>query len=415
MARNVSSWSSLSCLPDEMVLNCLARVPRRYYENISCVSVRLRSLVRTPELYRMRSLLHKNSIYVCFCDRENYSTDATYLWFTLRPTTATMEYQLVPLSFPSHNFMFRASTVAVDSEIYFVGGRPNPTELWILDTRSGKLRQGPIKPEFQRIASSSAVGVFDGKIHVIQDLKQDETEEQVYDLETQTWKVVGVPVPDEKADSRPNMVSSVSLEGKVYAKDFGSISVYNLRQGTRKEKLELPIDDRWVSCMCVANNVLFAFFTKYGLLWLDTKLNNVWRVVTGDVQTLHRKLYGSAMAEYYGKLAIFWRERYISTSINTTKNNNNNNKKKEEKIWSALIALNRVGDGICGTIEWSGVVATIPYICQFLHCLPLVHSLQAEVIQRGNSMLEASLASSSPLPEVVLSSCCWILPDWGTR
>ncbi|CAH8265552.1 unnamed protein product [Arabidopsis lyrata] len=367
MARNVSSWSSLSCLPDEMVLNCLVRVPRRYYENVACVSRRLRSLVRTPELYRMRSLLHKDSVYVCFCDRENYSTDATYLWFTLRPTRTT-GYQLVPISFPSHCFMFRSSTVAVDSEIYFVGGRPNPTELWILDTRSGKLRQGPIKPESRRIASSNAVGVFGGKIYVIQDLIQDETEEQVYDLETQTWKVVGVPVPDEKVDTKPMMASSVSLEGKVYAMDNDSIIVYNLRQGTRKEKLDMPIDGNWVWCICVANNVLFAFFTKCGLMWLDTKLN-VWRVVTGDVQTLQRKLYGSAMAEYYGKLAIFWRERDISTTITTKKRKKMNNNNKEEKIWCALIALDRVGEGISGTVEWSGVVATIPYVCQFLHCL----------------------------------------------
>lgn len=360
MARNVSSSSSsLSCLPDDMVLNCLVRVPRRYYENVSCVSQRLRSLVRSPELYRMRSLLHKDSVYVCFCDRENYSTDATYLWFTLRQTTTT-EYQLVPISLPSHYFMFRSSTVAVDSEIYFVGGRPKATELWILDTRSRKLRQGPMKQEF-RIASCNTLGVFGGNIYVIQELKHGEVEEQVYDLETQTWKVEGVSVPDKKVDTKPMMASSVSLEGKVYAMHNGRIIVYNLRHGRRKEKLERPIDN-WVWCICVADKVLFAFFSKYGLMWLDTK-RNVWRVVTGDVQTLYRKLHGSVMAEYYGKLAIFWRERDIGTSTKKKKN------KKEEKIWCALIALDRVGEGIRGTIEWSGVVATIPYVCRFLHCL----------------------------------------------
>lgn len=152
------------------------------------------------------------------------------------------------------------------------------------------------------------VGVFGG-IYVIQDLKHGEIEEQVFDIESQTWKAAGV----EKVDTRPMMASSVSLDGKIYAMHNGHIIVYNLRQGTRKEKLEMPIAD-WVWCICVADNLLFAFLTHCGLMWLDTKRNNVWRVVYGDVKTLHSNLYGSATAEYYVKLAIFWKERDIATT-----------------------------------------------------------------------------------------------------
>ncbi|CAA7057197.1 unnamed protein product [Microthlaspi erraticum] len=122
--------------------------------------------------------------------------------------------------------------------------------------------------------------------------------------------------------------------------------VYRLRQGKK-----MATNDR-VWCICVADYKLFAFFTDCGLMWLDTK-HNIWRVVSGDMP---RKLYGGAMVEYYGKLAVFWRERISN--------------QKQEKIRCAVIALARVGEEeVRGTIEWSGVVATIPYVCGFLHCL----------------------------------------------
>ncbi|KAL9300253.1 putative F-box domain-containing protein [Arabidopsis thaliana] len=83
--------SSLSSLPDDVVLKCLVRVPRRYYQNISCVSKRLRSLVRSPELHRLRSLFHKNSIYLYCLETMKFN------WFTLSRSEkkTAIEYQLV--------------------------------------------------------------------------------------------------------------------------------------------------------------------------------------------------------------------------------------------------------------------------------------------------------------------------------
>ncbi|VVB03006.1 unnamed protein product [Arabis nemorensis] len=111
--------------------------------------------------------------------------------------------------------MFSSLTVTVDSEIYFIG-----TELWILDTRSGKLRQGPIMQKSLSASSRSTVGVVDGKIYVIDEVENGEIHEEVFDLESQTWKVDGVHVPDEKVNSRWMMKSCVTLEGKVYAMEY---------------------------------------------------------------------------------------------------------------------------------------------------------------------------------------------------
>uniref|UniRef100_A0A1J3HUM9 Putative F-box/kelch-repeat protein n=1 Tax=Noccaea caerulescens TaxID=107243 RepID=A0A1J3HUM9_NOCCA len=182
------------------------------------------------------------------------------------------------------------------------------------------------------------MGVVDGKMYVFHELKNGSIQEEVLDVESQTWKDAGAPVPDETVHSRLMAESSVTNKVEL-----------------SKEKLEMPIDN-WALCMSVADNVLFACFNRCGLMWLDTK-RNIWRMVTGDVQTLHQNCYDSEMAEYYGKLAVFWRGRHIGTT--------KKNKKKEEKIWCALISWIGLEEEFAGQ---SGIVATIPYVCQFLHC-----------------------------------------------
>ncbi|EOA32364.1 hypothetical protein CARUB_v10015631mg [Capsella rubella] len=48
---------TLMMLPNDLILNCLARVPRLYYHTLSLVSKRLRSLLASTELYQTRILL----------------------------------------------------------------------------------------------------------------------------------------------------------------------------------------------------------------------------------------------------------------------------------------------------------------------------------------------------------------------
>ncbi|KAG2329480.1 hypothetical protein Bca52824_000660 [Brassica carinata] len=165
---------SLSSLPDEIVLSCLALVPRIYHLNLSCVSKNLRALVLSlPELKGLRSVVPNktNSLYLCFREAENSS----FHWLTLRPNdetpTTTKDYRLFPnqTPFPSPP-SYGSSTVTVGSKIFFIGGSSEPSsDLWILDTRSGTMTQGP-SMSVPRIGRDAAVGVFDGKIFVIGNL-----------------------------------------------------------------------------------------------------------------------------------------------------------------------------------------------------------------------------------------------------
>lgn len=123
-----SLW--LTSLPDEIIFNCLIRVPRCYYQNLSSVSKTLRSLVHSPELHRLRSFLSnkpKDSVYILF----HVDKTLVYLWFTLREIEKTIpkiEYRLVPYQSPIRSkYMYRSYTIQVGPEIFFKGGYIRPS------------------------------------------------------------------------------------------------------------------------------------------------------------------------------------------------------------------------------------------------------------------------------------------------
>ncbi|CAH8332443.1 unnamed protein product [Eruca vesicaria subsp. sativa] len=352
---------SLSSLPDEMVLRCLALVPRIYHLSLSWVSKDLRALVRSPELTKLRP--KKSSLYVCF--REYYN-DPNFHWFTLRPieeTETTTEYGLVPNPTPFSPHNYGSSTVVVGSNIYFIGGcREASTDLWILDTQSGSITQGP-SMTVRRVKGETAVGVVDGKIYVIGGGVSDYgMEVEVYDLKSETWESAGM----EKVRKISRCCASV--ERKIFMVEFEEINVYNPRECGR-ERLALMVSQRLERgrkdklseierCVCVVEDVLYACFGWSGIMWFNTKLN-VWRSLVGRDGKQLFYLYADSMAEYEGRLVVFY-----SNGIP-----NGNDVAVARNVLCEFVSLHRAGETICGTIDWSGIVATVPYSFRFLHCL----------------------------------------------
>ncbi|KAL0713976.1 hypothetical protein Bca4012_020954 [Brassica carinata] len=378
LSNNPPPPPSLSSLPDDIVLRCLARVPRSYHLNISWVSKNLRSLVRSPELNVLRSTLHKSSLHVCLEeveeDDDNDHDHSSFHWFTLNETT-TREYGLVPnpTPFPPHP-NYGSSTVAVGSKIFFIGGftETEPSsDLWILDTRSGNMTQGP-SMSMPRRELRAAVGVSDGKIYVIggrpisfsdDEIFNDEIQVEVFDPKSETWELAGLE--NVRTFSR----CSASVEGKVYMVEYKKTSVYNPIEGEGGERMVHMVSQRLSEdgskCklketahrVCVVEDVLFAFFSRTGLMWFDTNLN-VWRKLVGrDGKELPFILYAEAMAEYDGRLVVFY--TYINEVHNSV----------TLSIQCLVVSLDRAGGKICGTIDWSGLVATVPFSVRFLHCL----------------------------------------------
>ncbi|CAH8361926.1 unnamed protein product [Eruca vesicaria subsp. sativa] len=363
---------SLSSLPDDIVLRCLVGVPRIYHLNVSWVSKHLRTLVRSPELTVLRSTLPNSCLNVCL--EENLDFDHSFFhWFTLNKT----EYGFVlnPTPIPSHP-SYGSSTVAVlgSSKIFFIGGpRGEPsTDLWILDTRSGTITQGP-SMTVPRVARRAAVGVIDGKIHVMGGRGfNEEIQVEVFDPNSETWELAGV----EKV--RKISRSSVSVERKVYMVEYEETNVYNPRKGEGEPRMVRFVSEmisegtgrkkkftEMAHSVCVVEDVLFGFFTGKGLMWFDTKLN-VWRrlLVRDGKQLVISRVKG--MSEYDGRLVVF---NYIIPTHGLWGVNEDDIMAATKNVQCILVSLDRAGDKICGTIVWSGVVATVPLWFNVQHCL----------------------------------------------
>ncbi|EOA25748.1 hypothetical protein CARUB_v10019110mg [Capsella rubella] len=344
---------SLFSLPKDIVLTILGCVPKRYYPILCCVSKKMRSLVRSPAIFKNRSSHRKDSLYISFIDKTK--RPETFHWFSLgRCKNDTSKNDLVSIDVPllPDPCRYSSSVLAVGSEIFFISGTNTlSSSVSIFDTKSRIVRQGPQMLVRRRY---NCVGLVGSKIYVIGGYRGNEIPAEVFDLKTQTWEAA--PVPEERGCFTWITAAKVSVDKKVCALSFrlGGMTCYDTRDGSC-ERIELPDDKWWKTGVCVIDNVLYVYFSRLGLMWYDTKLM-VWRVVNGlDLG----KSGCVAMGEYYGKLAFVWEEPSL---VNGERKN----------IWCRLIGLLRSDEGIDGSIaEGSQFLRTVPSSFSFYHCLSL--------------------------------------------
>ncbi|CAH8344847.1 unnamed protein product [Eruca vesicaria subsp. sativa] len=346
---------SISSLPDDLLLNCLARVSRLYYHILSRVSKRFRSIIASPELYATRSRLNRTE--KCLYLYLSFRRDPEAYLFTLTRLPSRNEscgYSLETVPSPKSLLHAESSTlVAVGSDIYKIGGGHNfKCKFWkrdysssvsVLDCRTHTWRQAP-SMGVERDSSSTAT-LFDGKIYVGGgcDEKYFSTLKfmEVFDLETQTWGF-GLRDPcvfrwSEDYRVKP-FVKSFVLEGKLYI--FGDNgSVYN------------PEDNRWWDlgwdnvrmswaareCHCVIDHVLYCWDKTFK--WYDFK-TDILKEVNGieGLPDLGEKCK-KAMVDLGGKMGFLWNEDLDNGEYC--------------RIWCAEIRLEkRSADEIWGKVEW---------------------------------------------------------------
>ncbi|CAF1935433.1 unnamed protein product [Brassica oleracea] len=280
-----------------------------------------------------RTLQLLKSVYLSYDFYHSILRRPTSYWITFCPGEKTTDYQLEkkPLSLADVPRPCLGYAVSVGSEIYFIGGRSFPsTELWILDTRSDRLRTAPSMKVGRSAEYKVAVGVVEGEIYDVIGGTDEDSQVEVFDPETQTWEFAD----DEKVKCEWEF--SVSMKQKVYMVGLGGrVSTYSPREGINSETTEVL---GYVNFLCVLK---------------------VWtRVVDRDGNDGKLELYSSTaekMEEYEGMIAFFW----PLPNIDRTKND----------LICKLIALDRLGENIRGRIEWSGIAATLPHNILLKDCL----------------------------------------------
>ncbi|CAH8273847.1 unnamed protein product [Arabidopsis lyrata] len=356
-------------LPDDLVLSCLARVSRLDYTTLSLVSKSFRSLVASPELYKIRSSLGRTEgcLYVCLQEKDS---DPNPRWFTLcRKPNRTLTNDItdkkrkkkssgyalaaIPVLYsrPAH----WSGLVAVGSNIYNIGGptdKEHSSIVSILDCQSHTWGEAPSMRVERRYP---AANVLDGKIYVTggcKDCSNPSNWMEVFDPKTQTWEPVSSPGAEIGGCS---MHKSAVVEGEIlFANSHGLI--YQPKEG-RWKRMEWDMDIGWVwYSYCVVEDVLYYYY-KGDFKWYDTKAR-LWRNLKGVKGLPRFARCGGKMVDYGGKMAVFWDKIVTSDGC------------KNKMILCAVIALERRNsEEIWGKVEWHDAVLTVPISYDVVYAL----------------------------------------------
>ncbi|CAA7020970.1 unnamed protein product [Microthlaspi erraticum] len=356
---------SFSLLPDEITVDCLARISRSYYPTLSTVSKSFRSLLSSSELIAARSHLGSTEmcVYVCLADRSRQHPQWFRLWINPNRTLPnsvtkkkkTIGQLLVPL--PDTNLPSPPSltTVAVGSEIYAiggpVGGAPS-SAVQVLDCRSHTWRDAPSMNLARKDALSC---VYDGKIYVFGGCEfKDEPWGEVFDTKTQTWE----RLPDPGYEVSKFRVKRIrEVEGKIFYGRFEEKNAYDTKQGKWEYgKPLVPKAPR--SDVHLLRRNKFAF-SMHGYLLYEVEGGD-WKKLKGldSLEDKYRRnggCFGSIprIVSCGGELFFIWEGGCTC----------------RKKIWCAGIVLEeRYGGEMWGNVEWVDVVHTVPTECRLLRC-----------------------------------------------
>ncbi|KAG7541034.1 Kelch repeat type 1 [Arabidopsis thaliana x Arabidopsis arenosa] len=368
VGKKIDSQSpSISSLPDEILENCLARISKWNYPNLSLVSKRFLSLLSSPHIYTTRSQIGtiEPCFYFCLELHEHQSPQWFTLWMKPNETLTDNDeilndYTLLPLHSSSNSPPVPyASTVEVGSEIYLIGA---PFELTpssavrILDCRSHTWRDGPS----MKVARGEATAVYlDGKIYVMGGYEEDDESMawmEVLDIKTQTWSFLASNGADElRCDDR--CLSMSVLQGKIYAMDHqkihGKLYAYDPKKDTL-EVVETLSRSTLIYAWCGIENVMYCYTASNSCMWYDSK-SRKWREVKGSnlkvlLESRTRCLSRVCVVDLFncsGKLLVVWMARVHG--------------KQKRRIKCTKMALEkRHGGEVWVKMEWDNTLLTVP-------------------------------------------------------
>ncbi|XP_010449458.1 PREDICTED: F-box/kelch-repeat protein At4g19870-like [Camelina sativa] len=368
-----SSSPSLFSLPDEIVVNCLARISRSYYPTLSLVSKSFRSILSSTELYAARSQLGSTEkcLYVCASDYRCHYTEWFRLWINPNrtlPDSMTKKRRkkkkkkTVGVSFvsiPSPYIQSLPPSIVVGSEIYVVGGQWSPSSaVRVLDCRSNTWRDAPSMIVPRMFARTC---VYDGKIYVMGgQVLENESWVEVFDTKTQTWACL----PDPGTEVRKSYIYRITeIDGKIYFDNRdNTMYAYDTKQG--KWECGKGVIATFPMSKCVIENISYSYGLQLqgnnGCWWYDIK-SDEWKEVKGleSLKDKYKRSRGNAkVVSFGGNLLLLWEEC------------TNSNPNYRKKIWCAEIGLEkRDGGEVWGIVEWVDVVHSVPISCKLFRCL----------------------------------------------
>ncbi|RDX66170.1 F-box/kelch-repeat protein SKIP6, partial [Mucuna pruriens] len=333
-AESQTTHNLIPSLPDDVALNCLARIPRSHHPTLSLVSRPIRTLLSSPHLFTTRTLLNCTDPLLYLTLR---SRAPSLQWFTLHRNPNPRLAPLPPIPSPAVGSAY----AVLGSTIYVLGGSindvPSP-HVWLLDCRFHRWLRGPS----MRVAREfAAAGVLAGKIYVLGGCVADTWARsanwaEVLDPGAGRWE--RVPSPAEVREKW--MHASAVVGDKVYAMaDRGGIA-FEPRSGAW-ESVGGELDLGWRGRACVVKGILYCYDYLGKIKGFDVE-RGAWEELKGLEKGLPKFLCGATMADLGGKLCVVWECQAQGNG-------------KEIEIWCAEIEINKNPDGeLWGQLGWFG-------------------------------------------------------------
>ncbi|XAR73291.1 hypothetical protein NMG60_11007211 [Bertholletia excelsa] len=338
-------------LPDDVALQCIARVPRSHHPSISLVSKSWQSTVRSPLLYITRSLLSCTQHFLCL----NVRVNSSFTWYLLDPNPSSPNKlrTLSPLP-PISSQPIGSAYAVLGSKIYVIGGAINeiPSNcMWVFDCRFNKWEMGPRMRVGREFA---AAGTVNGKIYVMGGCQVDNWARsvnwaEVFDPVSGSW--TAVPSPIEARDKW--MHASAVIHEKIYAMaDRGGV-VYDALGG-KWGVVSKRLDMGWRGRAAVVDGVLYSYDFLGRIRGYDVE-EDVWKELKGVGKGLPKFLCGATMANVGGRLFVVWE---------------GNRSGKEMEIICAGIEVQKDQNGdLSGSILWHDVILVVPTRSSIVHCV----------------------------------------------
>ncbi|KAG2332951.1 hypothetical protein Bca52824_004131 [Brassica carinata] len=322
--------SLITSLPQDVIVDILARVSRFDYPALSLVCKHFRSIVTSPEIFTRRSLLGctEHCLYVVLSNMDE--TYSNHCYILCQKSHGERRLVHIP-SVPAIHTYFSYTTigyVAVGSRIY-VFGRSTTDRMMSLSIDCVSHTVQPL-PSMPVTMSNTVADIIEGRIYLIgyHNLYDWERKMVVFNTETQMWE--------------PEMIWL----------DNSGRYIYNNSCVENKWEMDEMLNLKGWQNACVVDDVLYYVdYYKKELRAYDRK-HSCWQVVKGlealllDTTRYRVEVWSPKTVSYDGKLALFFHSL----------------RRREEKlreIWCAEILLEtRQGGEIWGKVEWCESLAT---------------------------------------------------------
>nr|XP_043633334.1 F-box/kelch-repeat protein SKIP6 [Erigeron canadensis] len=347
-------------LPNDVAIQCIARVPRHHHPTLSLVSKSFHSIIRSKHFFITRSNLNstQHSLYL------NIRHKSSFKWYHFHPNHNNNLKLPKPIMIhpvpciPTNKQPVGPAVVVLGPKIYLIGGSINDVpcnSVWVFDCRVNKWETGPK----MRVGREFAAGaVVNGKVFVLGGCLVDNRTRavnwaEVLDPGVGVWGSVESGSVDGKDKW---MHASAVINGKVYAMaDRGGV-VYDVEKN-EWGKVPKRLDLGWRGRGAVIDSVLYCYDYLGKIRGYDVA-KDVWKDLRGVDKGLPNFLCGATMVDLDGWLCVLWESKLSGG--------------KTMDVMCALIEVRKDEDGgLSGNILWVDGILSVPAGSSILHCMAI--------------------------------------------